>query len=90
MTYRRYYTDRIAYLQSLLPQNTVQDTEMNDTDTSSSQDFVDAEERVMTTTTAAGTSFSLQEYVIPTQPRKGKREGARPEEELYQVRDAIM
>lgn len=32
-----------------------------------------------------GPSFSLQEYVIPAQPRKGMTEGTSPDEELFQV-----
>jgi hypothetical protein len=46
------------------------------------QDAIDDRARA---TTNSGAKFSLQEYVIPAQPRKGKVEGTSPDEEMYQV-----
>lgn len=57
-----------------------------DIDDESHMDFSRKKTRqvVDTSNTTVG-SFSLEEYVIPVQPRKGKRNANQPEEELFQV-----
>lgn len=63
-----------------------------------SQEFVDADSRSFTTRsitrkksektgTATSSAFSLQEYIIPAQPRKGQNTGAMEDDDNYQVCD---
>jgi hypothetical protein len=73
-SYTKFYTERIRYLQSTIRH---QDTSMYQDNEAEYQDAVDHQ--------GNGPSFSLQEYVIPAQPRKGKTEGTSPDEELFQV-----
>ncbi len=80
-SYTRFYSERIRYLQSTLQH---QDVDMNSEE--GSMEYQDAIDDRARATTTSGAKFSLQEYVIPAQPRKGKVEGTSPDEEMYQVR----